>query len=374
MGFNSWSLLFVTLYSCSFGNAAGADGSSSNVSFGNKDGVLQLGRQSSLPESFGTVSEQFGDKSTSDYFSGAKDTCSDVGKLKLVENMTEDCLSDLSAQPDLRIKDLNIGVPYDICPVKTGNVVMLKAPLLVQNRIKRNEAKRSVEVKKIDVLRDGMILLKNYISFIDQVKIVKKCRDLGLGSGGFYEPGYRDGAKLHLKMMCLGKNWDPETSKYIDERPVDGAKPPLIPGEFCELVKGAIQDSHCFLREQCTMPSVEHVLPSMSPNICIVNFYTKSGRLGLHQDKDESPESLSRGLPVVSFSIGDSAEFLYSDQRDADRAEKVELKSGDVLIFGGRSRHIFHGVKTIIPETASKALLEETNLLPGRLNLTFREY
>ena len=91
------------------------------------------------------------------------------------------------------------------------------------------------------------------------------------------------------------------------------------------------------------------------------------------QDRDESPESLAKGLPVVSFSIGDKADFLYGDQRDVDKADKVVLESGDVLIFGGKSRHIFHGV-TAIPNSAPKSLLEETKLRPGRLNLTFRQY
>ena len=77
---------------------------------------------------------------------------------------------------------------------------------------------------------------------------------------------------------------------------------------------------------------------------------------------------------MVSFSIGDSAEFLYGDQRDVDKADKVVLESGDVLIFGGNSRHIFHGVTAIKQNTAPRSLLEETNLRPGRLNLTFREY
>lgn len=92
------------------------------------------------------------------------------------------------------------------------------------------------------------------------------------------------------------------------------------------------------------------------------------------QDKDESTESLRSGLPVVSISIGDSAEFLYGDQRDIDKAEKVILESGDVLIFGGESRHIFHGVSSILSRTAPEPLLEESNLRPGRLNLTFRKY
>ncbi|KAF3451992.1 hypothetical protein FNV43_RR08088 [Rhamnella rubrinervis] len=264
--------------------------------------------------------------------------------------------------------------PFDICPPKTSIPIVLKPPLLVKNRERRNEIKRSVEAQNGFVLRSGMVLLKGCISLDDQVKIVKVCRGLGLGPGGFYQPGYRDGAKLHLKMMCLGKNWDPETSEYGDQRPIDGTRPPIIPLEFNQLVEKAIKNSHSLIGNECKAGSVEDILPWMIPNLCIVNFYSSSGRLGLHQDRDESPESLDKGLPVVSFSIGDAAEFLYGDERDVEKAEKIVLESGDILIFGGKSRHVFHGVTAIKPNTAPKALQEATNLRPGRLNLTFREY
>ncbi|GLU22500.1 hypothetical protein SLE2022_385710 [Rubroshorea leprosula] len=264
--------------------------------------------------------------------------------------------------------------PYDICLVETGTPVMLKPSLLVKNREKRLENNRALEGQNRRILRSGMVILKNYLSLSCQIKIVKKCRELGLGPGGFYQPGYRDGAELHLKMMCLGKNWDPETSKYDDHRSVDGAKPPAIPHEFCQLVGKAIKDSQALIQGNSNARNVEEILPSISPDICIVNFYTATGRLGLHQDRDESQESLRGGLPVVSFSVGDSAEFLYGDQRDIDKADKIILESGDVLIFGGKSRHIFHGVTAIIRDTGPKALLEETNLRSGRLNLTFRKY
>ncbi|GMJ14217.1 hypothetical protein HRI_005090900 [Hibiscus trionum] len=264
--------------------------------------------------------------------------------------------------------------PFDICLPKIATPVMLKPSLLVKNREKRNELKRSAEGQIGNVLRPGMVLLKKYLSITDQVKIVRACRALGLGSGGFYQPGYRDGAKLHLKMMCLGKNWDPETGNYGDLRPIDSVVPPGIPREFYQLVEKAIKDSHSLIQQKTKASHAEDILPWMSPNICIVNFYSASGRLGLHQDKDESPGSLRKGLPVVSFSIGDAAEFLYGDEREVDKVEKVELESGDVLVFGGRSRHIFHGVTAIKQKTAPGSLLEETNLRPGRLNLTFREY
>lgn len=263
--------------------------------------------------------------------------------------------------------------PFDICKEKDCKVVMLKPSLLQRNKELRDE-KRRMQGDNIQTLRPGMILLKGYLSPTDQVKLVKSCWDLSRGPGGFYEPGYRDGAKLFLKMMCLGKNWDPQTSKYDDTRPTDQAKPPPIPNEFQHLVKEAIQKCHRFLESDCNVMDPSKHLPLMSPDICIINFYSSSGKLGLHQDKDESRESLQQELPVVSFSLGDTAEFLFGEKRDVDEAHKVELKSGDVLIFGGESRHIFHGVSKIIKDTAPKDLLKETYLKPGRLNLTFRQY
>ncbi|XP_038875734.1 uncharacterized protein LOC120068103 isoform X2 [Benincasa hispida] len=309
-----------------------------------------------------------------------------VGQDLKVQVLLESCVKDESSTKKLResnnvsgstdSKDKKPSVnldPFDICLPKTG-VVTLNPSLFAKNREKRNEMKRAMEGNSGIVLRPGMVHLKSGISLRDQVMIVKRCRDLGIGAGGFYQPGYREGGKLHLKMMCLGKNWDPDSSTYGDVRPFDDTKPPSLPDEFYQLVEKAIKVSYAIMGKDSTMKNPERVLPWMKPNICIVNFYSQNGRLGLHQDRDESRESLDKGLPVVSFSIGDSAEFLFGDQSDADQAEKVTLESGDILIFGGKSRHVFHGVTVIHPNTAPKELLEATNLRPGRLNLTFRQY
>ncbi|MEW5319190.1 MAG: hypothetical protein WDW38_010357 [Sanguina aurantia] len=93
----------------------------------------------------------------------------------------------------------------------------------------------------------------------------------------------------------------------------------------------------------------------------------------MHQDKDESSPSLKAGLPVVSFSIGDSADFLFGSTRDPDTATNIKLESGDVLIFGGPSRMVYHGVSKIHTGSAPQALLTKCGLRPGRLNLTFRQ-
>jgi alkylated DNA repair dioxygenase AlkB len=177
----------------------------------------------------------------------------------------------------------SVVLPFDICPPKTGTSVALKPGLFEKNRGRRNAIKQSMEGQNGIVLRSGMIHLKGYISLRDQVMIVKSCRDVGLGPGGFYQPGYRDGGKLQLWMTCLGKNWDPEARKYGDNQPFDGAKPPIIPDKFYQLVVKAITDSHSIIQKNSKASNVENILPRMSPDICLVNFYTVNGRLGLHQ-------------------------------------------------------------------------------------------
>ncbi|KAJ0754072.1 putative DNA oxidative demethylase [Helianthus annuus] len=94
-------------------------------------------------------------------------------------------------------------------------------------------------------------------------------------------------------------------------------------------------------------------------------------------DCDEHVGGLDRGLPVVSVSIGESAEFLYGHTRDENKLEKVLLESGDVLIFGGKSRRIFHGVRRILPPLdyiGLSQVVKETGLISGRLNLTLKQF
>ena len=47
----------------------------------------------------------------------------------------------------------------------------------------------------------------------------------------------------------------------------------------------------------------------------------------------------------------------------------VVFDSGDVLVFGGPARMVYHGVSKILPNRRPRGLV----LAPGRLNLTFRE-
>jgi alkylated DNA repair protein (DNA oxidative demethylase) len=108
---------------------------------------------------------------------------------------------------------------------------------------------------------------------------------------------------------------------------------------------------------------------TLEADICILNYYESEGRMGLHQDKDESPESIAAGVPVVSISLGDTARFLFGGARRRDPVESILLESGDAFVFGGPARLRYHGVSRIVPATAPPELQ-----LSGRLNLTLRRF
>lgn len=62
-----------------------------------------------------------------------------------------------------------------------------------------------------------------------QAEIVTACRELGVGPGGFYLPKLANGAEMKLRMMCLGKHWEPNLKAYETTRSFfDNAVPPQV--------------------------------------------------------------------------------------------------------------------------------------------------
>jgi DNA oxidative demethylase len=98
------------------------------------------------------------------------------------------------------------------------------------------------------------------------------------------------------------------------------------------------------------------------PEACLVNYYTGTAKMGLHQDKDEQDFA----APVLSVSLGDTGVFRVGGTSRKDPTQKFELKSGDVVVLGGADRLAYHGIDRILPGT-SDLLLEG-----GRFNLTLR--
>jgi alkylated DNA repair protein (DNA oxidative demethylase) len=102
------------------------------------------------------------------------------------------------------------------------------------------------------------------------------------------------------------------------------------------------------------------------PQACLVNFYSSSARMGLHQDRDEQEFA----APVVSVSLGDTCLFRIGGTRRGDPTRSLKLASGDVVVLGGESRLAFHGVDQVYPGTST--LLAGWFPDGGRINLTLR--
>jgi DNA oxidative demethylase len=188
----------------------------------------------------------------------------------------------------------------------------------------------------------------------EQRALVATCRALVDGPVPAYVPVVRGGGQMHVRMLCLGRHWNGKTYAYESTRSdFDGLPAPPLPESFVQLARTLAQAAGF----------------AFAPDICIVNVYGADGRMGLHQDKDESAASLAAGRPVVSVSLGDTARFLFGGMTRRDPIEVRMLESGDALVFGGPSRLRYHGVTRIVPGSGPRELG-----LEGRFNLTFRQY
>jgi alkylated DNA repair protein (DNA oxidative demethylase) len=203
-------------------------------------------------------------------------------------------------------------------------------------------------------LGTGAVWLRACLSIDEQRAVAQACRALMDGPAGAYVPTVRGGGTMRVRMLCLGRHWNPRTYTYEPTRADhDGAPVAPVPPAFVALASRVAREAGY----------------EFAPDICLINHYGPEGRMGLHQDKDESRASLDAGDPVVSISIGDTARFLFGGLRRRDPVEPLLLESGDAFVFGGPARLRYHGVSRIIPGTAPAALGIE-----GRFNLTFRRY
>lgn len=157
------------------------------------------------------------------------------------------------------------------------------------------------------------------------------------------------GKRMSVAMTnCGALGWisDAEGYRYTAEDPATGRPWPVMPEA---------------LRRIAVASAAEAGYPGFDPEACLVNLYGPSSRMGLHQDRDErEPRD-----PIVSVSLGRSALFRVGGLRRRDPTRSVMLHHGDVLVFGGPARMVYHGVDR---------LAGPPHPLVGdrRINLTFR--
>jgi alkylated DNA repair protein (DNA oxidative demethylase) len=159
------------------------------------------------------------------------------------------------------------------------------------------------------------------------------------------------GHTMSVKTVCLGWHWRPYAyTRHAGD--VNGARVLPLPDWLGDLGRRALAG--------VGWPEAERY----RPDTALVNFYDADARMGLHQDKDEV--SLD---PVVSFSIGDTCVFRFGNTENRRRPfTDIDLRSGDLFVFGGPGRLAYHGVTKIIPDTAPR----DCGLTTGRINITLR--
>jgi len=101
---------------------------------------------------------------------------------------------------------------------------------------------------------------------------------------------------------------------------------------------------------------------NFQPNVCLINRYITGARMGLHQDRDEK----NLTAPIVSFSLGIPAVFIWGGLQRTGKAQRFVLKHGDAVVWGGPDRLRFHGVAPVKAD-------EHALTGPVRINITFRQ-
>ncbi len=146
---------------------------------------------------------------------------------------------------------------------------------------------------------------------------------------------------------ALGWTTDSRGYRYTKIDPDSGRPWPAMPAAFDRLAREAAQDAG---------------FSGFEPDACLVNRYQPGSRLSLHQDKNERDYD----APIVSVSLGMSAVFLFGGHERADKAMKVPLYHGDVVVWGGEDRLRYHGVMP---------LKDHPHPVLGsqRINFTFRK-
>jgi len=195
--------------------------------------------------------------------------------------------------------------------------------------------------------------IRGWLTPAEQRALVEQFRIWALPPAGLRHPRVPAGHLMSVQSVCLGWHWQPYAySRTADD--TDGAPVKPLPASLVALSRQAIVDA-----------GVGSTRRPFDPDAAIVNFYGPGARLGLHQDGEEPSDA-----PVVTISLGDTCTFRMAgvDRRTGPFTDVV-FRSGDLLVFGGRNRRIYHGVPKVFDATAPPWL----NLPPGRLSITVRE-
>jgi DNA oxidative demethylase len=199
-----------------------------------------------------------------------------------------------------------------------------------------------------EAIVEGAILLRGFVRPVES-ELISALRAI-TEQAPFRHMQTPGGHRMSVAMTnCGGFGWITDRGGYRYDAldPRSGKPWPAMPPVFCDLAARAA-DSAGFV--------------GFAPDACLINRYAPGARMSLHQDRDETDFS----NPIVSVSLGLPAIFLFGGLKRSDKPQRFRLEHGDVVVWGGPARLVFHGV-------APLADGEHVLLGRQRINLTFRK-
>jgi alkylated DNA repair protein (DNA oxidative demethylase) len=198
-----------------------------------------------------------------------------------------------------------------------------------------------------ELLPSGMILLRGYV--LSKIDIIYSLLKEIETANPFRQMLTPRGFKMSVAMTSCGSyGWvtDKKGYRYTSIDPLNKKTWMNIPKELLDIA---------------TSTAALAGYQNFIPDSCLINRYETGSKLSLHQDKGESDLS----HPVVSISLGLPATFLIGGLERADKTRRLVLSEGDVLVFGGESRLLYHGIMPLKKGLSGK--------VDYRFNFTFRK-
>jgi alkylated DNA repair protein (DNA oxidative demethylase) len=197
-------------------------------------------------------------------------------------------------------------------------------------------------------LAEGAILLRGFAA-VRAPLLVEEVRRISEAAAfrHLVTPG---GYSMSVAMTNCGRvGWvsDRTGYRYDPVDPENGRTWPPMPKAFVDLAVSA---------------AAEAGFPDYDPDACLINRYVAGSKLSLHCDKDEK----DAWAPIVSVSLGVPAVFLWGGKRRSDAIRRLRIENGDVAVWGGPARFIYHGVAPL--KEGHHPLTDDI-----RFNLTFRK-
>ena len=198
-----------------------------------------------------------------------------------------------------------------------------------------------------EIIDDGAVLLRGFAAAQEQRWVADVT---ALQTRAAFRNMQVPGGKFMSVAITNAGGWgwisDLQGYRYSAVDPQTGKPWPAIPAFLCE---------------QAARAAALAGYPGFAPDACLINRYQPGARMGLHRDQDESDFA----APIVSVSLGLACSFLWGGLTRQSPTRRLALTHGDVLVWGGPSRLVFHGVAPLKPG-------QHPLLGHERWNLTFR--